>query len=112
MVDYKKSNASNTTETRNLKDLAERTGNIYEAVSIISKRAIQINKDVKEELLAKLEEFATPSESIDEIFENSEQIEVSKFYERLPKGTLISIQEWLEEKIYFRTPASEDEAKA
>lgn len=102
MVDHKKTNASSTTETRNLGDLAEKTGNIYETVSIISKRAVQINKEVKEELLAKLEEFATPNESIDEIFENSEQVEVSKFYERLPKGTLISIQEWLEDKIYHR----------
>ena len=102
MVDYKRTNANNTTETRNLEVLAEKTGNIYETVSVISKRAIQINREVKEELLAKLEEFATPNESIDEIFENSEQVEVSKFYERLPKGTLISIQEWLEDKIYHR----------
>ena len=102
MVDHKKTNASNTTVTRNLEAMAEKTGNIYETVSVISKRAIQINREIKEELLAKLEEFATPNESIDEIFENSEQVEVSKFYERLPKGTLISIQEWLEDKIYHR----------
>tara|TARA_B100002019_G_C21114801_1_gene520303 strand:- start:529 stop:855 length:327 start_codon:yes stop_codon:yes gene_type:complete len=102
MADYKRTNATNTTKTRNLEVLTQKTGNIYETVSIISKRAIQINRDVKEELLAKLEEFATPNESIDEIFENSEQVEVSKFYERLPKGTLISIQEWLEDKIYHR----------
>jgi len=102
MVDHKKTQASISTETRNIQDLSEKTGNIYQTVSIISKRAIQVNKEVKDELLAKLEEFATPSESIDEIFENSEQIEVSKFYERLPKGTLISIQEWLEDKIYHR----------
>ena len=102
MVDYKRTNANNSTETRNLELLAEKTGNIYETVSVISKRAIQINREIKEELLAKLEEFATPNESIDEIFENSEQVEVSKFYERLPKGTLISIQEWLEDGIYHR----------
>ena len=102
MTNYKKSNASNTTETRNLDILSEKTGNIYETVSIISRRAIQLNKEIKEELLMKLEEFATPNESIDEIFENSEQVEVSKFYEKLPKATLISIQEWLEEKIYYR----------
>ena len=102
MVDHKKTQASISTETRNIQDLSEKTGNIYQTVSIISKRAIQVNREIKEELLAKLEEFATPSESIDEIFENSEQIEVSKFYERLPKGTLISIQEWLEDKIYHR----------
>ena len=102
MVDHKKTHASSSTETRNIQELSEKTGNIYQTVSIISKRAIQVNREIKEELLAKLEEFATPSESIDEIFENSEQIEVSKFYERLPKGTLISIQEWLEDKIYHR----------
>ena len=102
MLDHKRTNASNTTETRNLEALADKTGNIYETVSVISKRAVQINREVKEELLAKLEEFATPNESIDEIFENSEQVEVSKFYERLPKGTLISIQEWLEDRIYHR----------
>ena len=102
MVDHKKTQASSSTETRNIQELSEQTGNIYQTVSIISKRAIQVNREIKEELLAKLEEFATPSESIDEIFENSEQIEVSKFYERLPKGTLISIQEWLEDKIYHR----------
>ena len=102
MTNYKKSNASNTTETRNLDILSEKTGNIYETVSIISRRAVQLNKEIKEELLMKLEEFATPNESIDEIFENSEQVEVSKFYEKLPKATLISIQEWLEEKIYYR----------
>ena len=102
MMDYKRTNAGNSTETRNLDSLSEKTGNIYETVSVISKRAIQINREIKDELLAKLEEFATPNESIDEIFENSEQVEVSKFYERLPKGTLISIQEWLEDKIYHR----------
>ena len=107
MVDHKKTNASSTTETRNLGGLADKTGNIYETVSIISKRAVQINKEVKEELLAKLEEFATPNESIDEIFENSEQVEVSKFYERLPKGTLLSIQEWLEDRIYHRKDQEE-----
>ena len=104
MVDHKRSNATNTTETRDLEVLAEQTGNIYETVSVISKRAIQINKEVKEELLAKLEEFATPNESIDEIFENSEQVEVSKFYEKLPKAHAIAIDNWLNEKIYLWKP--------
>ena len=102
MTDFKKSKAANTTETRDIKNMANRTGNLYEAVAIMSQRAIQINKSIKEELLSKLAEFATPSESIEEIFENSEQIEVSKFYERLPKGTLIAVQEFLEENIYHR----------
>ena len=109
MTDFKKSGAANTTETRNIKDMAKRTGNMYEAVAIMSKRAVQINKDIKEELLSKLAEFATPSESIEEIFENSEQIEVSKFYERLPKGTLIAVQEFLEENIYHRNAKLDNE---
>ena len=107
MTDFKKSKAANTTETRNIKDMAQRTGNMYEAVAIMSKRAVQINKDIKEELLSKLEEFATPSESIEEIFENSEQIEVSKFYEKLPKPTAIAVEEWLDDKVYHRTPETE-----
>lgn len=102
MTDFKKSKAANTTETRNVKQMAQRTGNMYEAVAIMSKRAVQINKDIKEELLSKLAEFATPSESIEEIFENSEQIEVSKFYEKLPKPHAIAIEQWLQEKIYYR----------
>ena len=102
MVDHKKTGASSTTETRDISDMTMGARNLYEAAAIMSKRAVQVNKDVKEELLAKLEEFATPSESIEEIFENSEQIEVSKFYERLPKGTLIAVQEWLDNKIYYR----------
>ena len=109
MTDFKKSKAPNTTETKNIKEMANRTGNMYEAVAIMSKRAVQINKDIKEDLLSKLAEFATPSESIEEIFENSEQIEVSKFYERLPKGTLIAVQEFLEENIYHRNANLENE---
>ncbi|MGC6470863.1 MAG: DNA-directed RNA polymerase subunit omega [Flavobacteriales bacterium] len=108
MTDYKKSKAHNSTETKNIKQIAEKTGNLYEAVAIMSKRAVQINKDMKEELISKLAEFATPSESIEEIFENSEQIEVSKFYEKLPKGTLIALQEFLEDNIYHRTSSLDD----
>ena len=109
MTDFKKSKAPNTTETKNIKEMANRTGNMYEAVAIMSKRAVQINKDIKEELLSNLAAFATPSESIEEIFENSEQIEVSKFYERLPKGTLIAVQEFLEENIYHRNANLDNE---
>jgi DNA-directed RNA polymerase subunit K/omega len=112
MTDFKKSKATNSTETRDIKDIAKRTGNLYEAVAIMSKRAIQINKDIKEELLSKLEEFATPSDSIEEIFENSEQIEVSKFYEKLPKGTLIAVQEFLEENIYHRNTKLDNQEDA
>ena len=84
-----------------------KTQNIYEAISIISKRAEQINGDVKKELIEKLEEFATYNDSLEEIFENKEQIEVSKFYERLPKPHAIAVQEWLEDKVYHRD-SSED----
>ncbi|MEE3037666.1 MAG: DNA-directed RNA polymerase subunit omega [Bacteroidota bacterium] len=110
MTDFKKSKANSTTETRDVNELTEKTGNLYEAVAIMSKRAVQINKDIKEELLSKLEEFATPSESIEEIFENTEQIEVSKFYEKLPKGTLIAVQEFLEDNIYHRNTKEDNES--
>jgi DNA-directed RNA polymerase subunit K/omega len=112
MTDFKKSKANNTTETKNVKDIASKTGNLYEAVAVMSKRAVQINKDIKEELLSKLAEFATPSESIEEIFENSEQIEVSKFYEKLPKGTLIAVQEFLEDNIYHRNAKLDNEEES
>ncbi len=85
------------------------TNNIYEAISIIAKRAAQINTDIKKELLEKLDEFATYSDSLEEIFENKEQIEVSKFYEKLPKPHAMAVQEWLDNKIYYRdTSATED----
>ena len=109
MTDFKKSKVNNSTVTRDLNVISNPTGNLYEAVAIMSKRAVQINKDMKEELLSKLDEFATHSESIEEIFENSEQIEVSKFYEKLPKGTLIAIQEWLENNVYYREATKEGE---
>lgn len=109
MTDYKKSKANTTTETRNINELTEKTGNLYEALAIMSKRAVQINNDIKEELLSKLQEFATPSESIEEIFENTEQIEVSKFYEKLPKGTLIAVQEFLEDNIYHRNTKEDND---
>ncbi len=89
-----------TTIDKNLVDAP--TDNIYEAISVVSKRAIQINSEIKKELLEKLDEFATYTDSLDEIFENKEQIEVSKFYEKLPKPHSLAIQEWLEDKIYFR----------
>ncbi len=101
-MDLKKINApiNTTTIDKNLVDAP--TGNIYEAISIISKRANQINGEIKRELLEKLDEFATYNDSLDEVFENKEQIEVSKFYEKLPKPHSLAVQEWLEDKIYFR----------
>tara|TARA_Y100000991_G_scaffold33643_1_gene21905 strand:- start:5485 stop:5814 length:330 start_codon:yes stop_codon:yes gene_type:complete len=101
-MDIKKTNASQTTKTYNRDDIESQTKNIYQAISIISKRAEQIKGDVKKELIDKLEEFATYNDSLEEIFENKEQIEVSKFYEKLPKPHAIAIQEWLEDKIYHR----------
>lgn len=110
MMDLKKINApiNTTTIDKNLVDAP--TNNIYEAISVISKRATQINSEIKKELLEKLDEFATYNDSLDEIFENKEQIEVSKFYEKLPKPHSLAVQEWLEDKIYYRD-TKENEGK-
>ena len=109
MNKYRNSNASNTTKTYDRKDIEKQTDNIYEAISIIAKRSSQINIEIKKELHDKLDEFATHNDNLDEIFENKEQIEVSRFYERLPKPYAIAIQEWLDSKVYYRdTEESED----
>lgn len=108
MIDIKNSDAPVNTTTIDKNLIDARTGNIYEAISIIAKRAVQINGDIKKELLEKLDEFATYNDSLEEIFENKEQIEVSKFYERLPKPHALAIQEWLEDKIYYRYTKDED----
>ena len=108
-MDIKNTNAAQTTKTYNRDAIENQTENIYEAISIISKRAEQIQGDVKKELIEKLEEFATYNDSLEEIFENKEQIEVSKFYERLPKPHAIAIQEWLEDKVYHRDSNEEIE---
>ena len=101
-MDTKKSTAPVTTTTYNRNKIDAPTENIYEAISIISRRAEQINSTVRKELIEKLEEFATFNDSLEEIFENKEQIEVSKFYEKLPKPHALAVQEWLEGKIYHR----------
>ena len=108
-MDYKKTTADLTTTTRDLRDFDGKTGNIYESISIISKRANQISGEIKEELTNKLAEFATTTDNLEEIFENREQIEISRFYERLPKPSLIAIQEFLDNKIYYRNPTVEAE---
>jgi DNA-directed RNA polymerase subunit K/omega len=105
-MDYRKSNAPSTTVTRNLEMMTKDTGNIYETVIIVSRRANQISVEMKQELNKKLEEFASYTDNLEEVFENREQIEISKFYERLPKPTLISLQELEEGKIFFRNPES------
>ena len=107
MSDIKNSEApiNTTTIDKNLVDAP--TDNIYEAISIIAKRATQINADIKKELLEKLDEFATYNDSLEEIFENKEQIEVSKFYEKLPKPTLIAIKELLDDQLFIKTQNEE-----
>lgn len=107
-MDYKKSKASATTLTRNLDNLEKDTGNIYETVMICAKRANQIGIEIKEELNRKLEEFAYYTDNLEEVFENREQIEISKFYERMPKQTLIALDEFENEKIYIRKVDNED----
>jgi DNA-directed RNA polymerase subunit K/omega len=96
------SNTGSTVETRNLLEVRAKTGNVYESVSVIAKRANQINITIKEELHNKLEEFASHTDSLEEIHENKEQIEISKAYERMPNPALLATQEFLEDKIYFR----------
>ena len=106
-MDYKKTNAPTNTVTQNILDLCEDTENIYESVAIIAKRANQISADLKTELSKKLQEFASSSDNLDEMFENREQIEISRYYEKLPKPSLIATQEFREGKIYYRNPAKE-----
>jgi DNA-directed RNA polymerase subunit K/omega len=103
-MDYKRLRVTPTTTTRNLADLYKPTGNIYETVVILSKRANQIALDMKEELDRKISEFASPTDNLEEVFENREQIEIARFYEQLPKSTLISINEFVNNKIYYRNP--------
>ena len=100
--DLKNSNAAVSTVTHNKNEFDAPTENIYEAISIAAKRAVQINSEIKKELLEKLEEFATYSDSLEEVFENKEQIEVSKFYEKLPKPHAMAVEEWLMDRIYYR----------
>ncbi len=106
-MDYKKSKAPVTTITRNMENLDKDTGNIYETINICSKRANQISVELKQELNRKLEEFAYYTDNLEEVFENREQIEISKFYERLPKPSLISLEEYAEGQIYYRNPEKE-----
>ncbi|PLX18093.1 MAG: RNA polymerase Rpb6 [Salinivirgaceae bacterium] len=106
-MDFKKVTAPTTTETRNLKDLTGKTGNVYESINIIAKRANQINAELKDELTRKLEEFASVTDNLEEIFENREQIEISKFYERLPKAGLIATEEFKNGNIVFKYPDEE-----
>ena len=110
-MDYKKTNAPTNTVTRDIMDLCEDTGNIYESVSIIAKRANQISVVMKTELSKKLQEFASANETLEEMFENREQIEISRYYEKLPKPTLIATEEFTEGRVYYRNPAKETVAR-
>lgn len=103
-MDYKKSKAPVNTVTRNIMDLCQGTDNIYESVAIIAKRSNQISVQIKEDLSKKLAEFASYNDSLEEVFENREQIEISRYYEKLPKPTLLATQEFVEGKIYWRDP--------
>ena len=106
-MDYKKTKAATSTISRDLNELEAVTGNIYESIMVIAKRANQINAELKEELNTKLQEFASFTDNLEEVFENREQIEISRYYERLSKPTLIAYEEFIEGQIYYRNPAKE-----
>ncbi|MGI6718943.1 MAG: DNA-directed RNA polymerase subunit omega [Bacteroidales bacterium] len=107
-MDYKKITTDQEAITRNLSDFDKETENIYESVVILSKRADQIGLDLRNELLTKIEDFQTPTDSLEEVFENREQIELARFYEQLPKPTLLAIYEFLNDKINYRYPDEEE----
>ncbi len=108
-MDYKKTNAPTNTITRDIIALSSDTGNVYETLRIIGKRANQISVEMKNDLEKKLQEFASYNDNLEEVFENREQIEISRYYEKLPKPDLIATQEYLEGKIYYKNPAKEKE---
>lgn len=107
-MEYKGLKAQKNTVTRDLVQLEEGTDNIFETIAILGKRANQIGTEIKEELNTKLEEFALPADSLEEIYENREQIELSKEYERMPKPVALAVQEYLEGKVYHRNPVKEE----
>ncbi|TAF44663.1 MAG: RNA polymerase Rpb6 [Sphingobacteriales bacterium] len=103
-----KPTVASSTVTRDLREFDKTTENTYESLVIISKRANQIASNIKEELHGKLSEFTNSNDNLEEVFENREQIEISKFYEKMPKPTLVAIDEFLHDKVYFRNPAKEE----
>ncbi|MDD4544975.1 MAG: DNA-directed RNA polymerase subunit omega [Bacteroidales bacterium] len=105
-MDYKKVKADTTTQTRNLNDFVKLTDNVYESVVVLSKRADQISLDLKHELYRKIEEFSGSNDNLEEVFENREQIEIARFYEQLPKPTLIAIHEYLNDQLVYRNEAN------
>ncbi|MGJ1206542.1 DNA-directed RNA polymerase subunit omega [Sphingobacterium lactis] len=108
-MNQNKNTVPNSTVTRDLRELDQSTDNLYESIVVISKRANQIAVDMKEELNQKLSEFASSNDNLEEVFENREQIEISKHYERMPKPTLVAVDEFLHDKVYFRNPSKEQE---
>ncbi len=108
-MDYKKTNAPTNTVTQDILELCEDTGNIYESVAIIAKRANQISVDIKTELAKKLQEFASTNDNLDEVFENREQIEISRYYEKLPKPTLMATQEFVDGDVHWRDPSQDNQ---
>lgn len=110
-MDYKKSKAPKTTLTRDMNKLSEKVGNVYEAVAIIGKRSNQISNAVKRELDAKLQDFSMPQDALDEQFENREQIEISRSYEKMPKSTLIATQEFVDDELVYRVGNRDDQLK-
>ncbi|MCQ2345297.1 MAG: DNA-directed RNA polymerase subunit omega [Paludibacteraceae bacterium] len=110
-MDYKKSKAPKNTLTRDMNQLTEKVGNVYETVAIIGKRANQISNALKKELDAKLQDFSQPQDALDESFENKEQIEISRSYERLPKATLMATQEFIDDQLMFKTGSRDEQLK-
>ena len=106
-MDYKKTKSETTAVTRKMRLFDKDTGNIYETLAIISKRSNQISLELKEELNKKIAEFATSTDSLEEVFENREQIEIARFYEKLPKASLLAVQEFIDDQIYYRNPSKE-----
>ncbi|EHO72853.1 hypothetical protein HMPREF9140_00613 [Prevotella micans F0438] len=110
-MDYKKSKSPVNTVTRDVQELWKDTGNVYESVVIISKRANQISAEIKQDLSKKLAEFASYNDSLEEVFENREQIEISRYYEKLPKPALLATEEFLDGQIYWRDPSKDNVEK-
>lgn len=106
-MSYKNLNAEKSTITRDVIHIEEKTGNLYQSIVAISKRSNQISTHLKEELIQKLQEFSHATDSLEEVYENREQIEISKHYEKLPKSTALAMQEMLEDKVYMRNPEPE-----
>jgi len=106
-MDYKKTNAPANTVTRDMMRMSADTGNVYETTMIIAKRANQVSVEIKSDLEKKLQEFASYNDNLEEVFENREQIEISRYYEKLPKATLIAAREYEDGKVYFKNPAKD-----